>query len=298
MATGKTKSTVGLVAAIGTVVAVGLIWNWLLALLAGLPVYLLVMFIGYTPERRLWGQMEKGDREALHKLARRLGVEPEVKAQSVAKMRRARPLGHQKGASAHGSVRQPRIKEGERERCLAYYQAVTSISAFWDRESTLFNSTLVKYLDSITESPVAGRKVRKAANRLVQATHEVIRRHEALQPFPNAALPMRGAYSVFFLSLKDWAEGTLAAMEALAGGMTPQYEYVQQLMTKYESAWREAQDEGKKLLKRLGLTADEIEGLLNQIHRSTDGAKSDNWQPGRLPAISARKGKLPNRQRL
>ena len=173
----------------------------------------------------------------------------------------------------------PRIEDEERERCLTYTKAVGNISAFWDREATLFNNTLVRYLDSITESPVAASEVCKAANRLVQAAKEVIHRHEPIQPIPDAALQMQSAYIAFLISLKDWAESTLEAMETLANGLTPHYEYVQQLMEERESAWHEVQTEEKKLLGRLGLSTPEIKALLKQIHSSLNAAENDSWQP-------------------
>jgi len=175
--------------------------------------------------------------------------------------------------------RKPKIEGEERERCLAYTKAVTNISAFWDRESTLFNNTLVKYLDSITENPIAASEVCSAANRLVQAANEVIRRHEEIQSIPDASLPARCAYSTSFLILKEWAENNLAAIEALANGLTPHYEYVQQLMENYESAWHEAQNEEQKLLKRLGLTGHEIEANFVKVHSSLEAAKNDSWHP-------------------
>jgi len=174
----------------------------------------------------------------------------------------------------------PRIEGHERERCLAYItETVTNITAFLDRESTLFNNTLVKYLDSISESPLAASKICSAANRLVQAAQEVIHRHDLIQPIPKAAFPMYYAYSTLFLRAKEWAESTLAAMEALANDMTPHYEYVQHLMDKRESAWHEAYCEEKKLLKQLGLTESEVEAIPRQTHSILEAAKEDSWHP-------------------
>lgn len=126
---------------------------------------------------------------------------------------------------------------------------------------------------------MAASKVCEAASRLVKVVHEVIRRHEAVPFVPDAALRLRCAYSVFLLSLKAWAEGTSASMEALADGMTPQYAYVQGLMKKYESAWAKAQTEEKELLRRLGMTAGEMQAWQSQMLRSLDAAQADSWQP-------------------
>lgn len=174
----------------------------------------------------------------------------------------------------------PQIEGEERERCLAYItEAVTNVTAFWDKESALFNNTLVKYLDSIQTSPLAASKVCSAANRLVQAAQEVIHRHDAIQPIPKAALPMYYAYSSLFLRAKEWAESMLASIEAQASGMTPQYEYVQHLVEKRESAQHEAYYEEKKLLKQLGLTQSEVEAIPRQAHSRLEAAKGDSWHP-------------------
>ena len=71
----------------------------------------------------------------------------------------------------------------------------------------------------------------------------------------------------------------MAAIEALANGLTPHYEYVHHLMEKRESAWHDAQKEEAKLLKQLGLTEPEIKAILAQVHSSLEAAKNDNWQP-------------------
>lgn len=175
--------------------------------------------------------------------------------------------------------RKPRIEGEERERCLAYTRSVMKVSAFWDRESVLFNNTLVKYLDSITENPIAASEVRSAANRLVQAANEVIRRHEEIQSIPDASLPAMCAFSTSFLFRKEWAENNLAAMETLANGLTPNYGYVQHIREKYESAWHEAQEEEKKLLKQLGLTGPEFQATYMQVHTRLEAAKNDSWHP-------------------
>lgn len=175
-----------------------------------------------------------------------------------------------------GLFSKSRIEGEELRRCLDYYEAELMVTNFQTREADLFNNTLVKYFNSITEDPVAAVEVCKAANRLVQAAHEVIMRHETIQRIPDAALSMRCAWSVTFLSLKAWAEATLSAMEALANGMTPDYAYVQHLLGENQVVQRKAQEEDKRFLRRLKVAAAEINKILSRIN---DDAATDDWEP-------------------
>jgi len=175
-----------------------------------------------------------------------------------------------------GLFSKSKIEGDELQSCLDYYEAELMVTKFQTREADLFNNTLVKYLNSITEDPVAAAEVCKAANRLVQSAHEVIRRHETIQPIPDAALAARCAWSVTFLSLKAWAEATLSAMEALSNGMKPNYAYVQNLLRENQLAQCKAQEEDKRFLRRLKLSAAEINKMLNKIN---DIEATDDWQP-------------------
>lgn len=188
-------------------------------------------------------------------------------------------LGMLTGGKFLSLSRRPIVEREQREECLAYVGAVTSITAFWDRESGLFNNTLVKYLDSIAESSSAASETCKAANRLVQAAYEALRRHEITPSLPDFALGVRSYYCTFFINLKEWAEGNLAAVEALAEGLTPHYEHVQRLMEKRESAWHQAQRAEGELLRQLGMTGPEFETYLSHVHSSLESAENDNWRP-------------------
>jgi hypothetical protein len=90
---------------------------------------------------------------------------------------------------------------------------------------------------------------------------------------------MYDAYGTLFLRVQEWAESMLASMEALANGMTPQYEYIQRLAEKRESAWHEAYCEEKKLLRQLGLTESEAEAISRNRHYKLEAVKADSWHP-------------------
>jgi len=170
----------------------------------------------------------------------------------------------------------PKIEGDELKRCLAYYEAQLRVTAFHTKEADLFNNALVKYLNSVKENPVAANEMCKAADRLVQAAHEVNRRHEEIQPIPDAASAMHFVWRVTFQSVTAWAEANLSSIEALANGMTPDKAYVQHLVDEYQAAWRKAQEEDKKFLRRVKVTAGEIERILS---RTDEATAADSWQP-------------------
>ncbi len=168
------------------------------------------------------------------------------------------------------------IEGDELKRCLAYYEASLSLTAFQTREADLFNNTLVTYLNSMPEDPVAATEVCKAANRLVQAAHEIIRRHIEMEPIPDGASGMHLVWRATFHSFATWAGASLSAMEALANGREPHEAYLQQLVAECQAEQHKAQNEDMEFLRSLRVTRGEIAKI---ISRSTTLGPADSWQP-------------------
>lgn len=189
-------------------------------------------------------------------------------------------------------LRKARITGDELQQCLAYYEAEMRVLAFQTKEADLFNNTMVKYFGSITKDTVAAREMCDASNRRVQSIHEVLRRHEGINPVPEAACSMHYAWYTTFLAVATWAEATLSAMEAITNGMKPHHAYVQHLVVEYQTAWRKAQKEDKKFLRRLQVTPDIIEKIMR---RCIEAAEADNWQPKLIHLKSHNEADIPNR---
>jgi uncharacterized UPF0160 family protein len=63
----------------------------------------------------------------------------------------------------------------------------------------------------------------------------------------------------------------------MAEGMNPHTMYVQQLVEQYQKAWRRADAEDKKFLKRLKVSAEDIAKI---VARATSiDAIDDDWEP-------------------
>jgi len=171
----------------------------------------------------------------------------------------------------------PKIGGKELQECLAYFEAQTRVVTFQSREADLYNNAMVKYGNSINENPSAAREACKATVRLTQSADEVLRRHQGISHVPAAASAMHYAWYVGFNAYRTWALATSKAIEAMAQGMQPHTGYLQQLVGEYEKAWRDAQDEDKKFVRRLRTTGEELAKI---VARATAiDATGDAWEP-------------------
>ncbi|MBA7590286.1 hypothetical protein ES708_32400 [subsurface metagenome] len=170
----------------------------------------------------------------------------------------------------------PKIDGKELQECLTYFETQTKVVAFQTKEADLYNNALVKYSNSIMENPMAASEACKAARRLSLAATEILRRHEEIKNVPVAASAMHYAWYVTFLANAAWASATAKAIEAMAEGMNPNTIYLQQLVEEYQEAWRRADDEDKKFLKRLKVSADDIARI---VTRATTIDVTDDWKP-------------------
>ncbi len=171
----------------------------------------------------------------------------------------------------------PKIDGSELQECLACFEAETRVIAFQTKEADLHNDTMVKYVNSIMENPEAADEACKSAKRLSQAATEVLRRHDGIKNVPAAASKMHFAWYATFSANAAWASATVAAIEAMAKGMDPHTMYVQQLAKEMQEAWRRAQDEDKKFLKQLKVSAEDIAKIV--AHATTKDAAHDDWEP-------------------
>ena len=175
------------------------------------------------------------------------------------------------------------IDSKELQECLAYFEAETKVIAFQSKEADLFNSAMVEYGNSIMDSPLAAKKMKISTNRLAQSATEMLRRHGEIKNVPFPASAMRSAWHVAFLVNAAWASAMVEAIESnifaflrQSEGMNPETGYAQQLALEFKKAWRRADEEDKKLLKKLKVSAQDIEEIMA---RATTAAINDTWEP-------------------
>ncbi len=179
----------------------------------------------------------------------------------------------------------PKIDGTELQECLTYLKAATKVIAFQGKEADLYNDAVVEYGNSIMEHPGAGvaHDMKKATNRLEQAATEILKRHEEIKNVPVAASAMHSAWRESFLANALWASAMVKAIESspyalldMASGMTPQIEYAEQLAQEHQKRFSRAQDEFRKLLNRLKVSA-EVRDTIEADAIITDD--TNDWEP-------------------
>jgi len=169
----------------------------------------------------------------------------------------------------------------KRQRCLAYYQEELKLKVFQDKEADLYNKAVVKYgMSAGTDSEVAKRML-PAARRQAESAREILRRRGEMASVPAIASRMYFAWQVAYSDYLSWAEAQAAAVSAVADGIAPHAKQIDRLLLRSGKSRREAEGEGKKFLKQLKLSRDEVRKMLIEASMAV---ASQSWQLEEQPA--------------
>ena len=174
---------------------------------------------------------------------------------------------------------EPKLSNEELSQCLTWLGQHYKITTFQEKEADLYNNALVKYGVSMSIDSSASGEMVRTAKRLVQAAMECVSRIDNMVSIPEAASAAHYAWRIVLVDYLAWAGAQCAAIEAIAGGMLPRGEYVAELLQKAEDSRKKAENEEKKLLKRMqssGLTLNDIQKLAANASKSV---AAENWQP-------------------
>jgi len=171
---------------------------------------------------------------------------------------------------------EPKIQGDELRKCLAYYEQELKFKVFQEKEADLYNNALIKYGRSISTDSRAAKEVRQAANRLAQSASEILERRGKMTSIPDAASAMYFAWQLTYSDYSAWATAQSAAIEAVTNGLEPHGERVRELLSQSEKSRHEAENEEKKLIKRLKLSGGEVQKLFSN---ASAAITAENWQP-------------------
>lgn len=168
----------------------------------------------------------------------------------------------------------PKINGKELQECIIYLETENKVIFSHTKEAYIYNNAMVEHGNSILGNPSLAKDMIKAAKRLSQAATEILKQHEEIQNVPVAASAMYSAWHMAFLTHADWASVMVIAIESnifalleAAKGMNHEIEYAQQLAERYHKAYRRAEDEYRKLLKRLKLRAEDKVRILASANK-------------------------------
>lgn len=169
-----------------------------------------------------------------------------------------------------------KIKDDRRIPCLAYLEEEYKLTTFEEREAGLYNNALTKYGNAMLKDERAGKEMSKAGKRLVEAANEILRRRRDMAAIPDEVSAMFLAWSSAFSAYLTWATAQSAAIEAVTSGMKPVAGSVEQLFEQFGVARHKAEDEERKLSRRLEIRGEELQRLYDKA--STEIA-ADKWRP-------------------
>ena len=182
-------------------------------------------------------------------------------------------------------LREPRIGGEKWRKCLAYLEEEYKISAFCQTEKRLFEYILIEYTIRVNSNKITAsefqNEISRSTNRLAQSASEIMRRRARMISIPNAAYPTYSAWHKAYSAYSTWitaqaneeaekAKVQIRLVELKSLGI------IRQNLSQHEKSMSKAANEQNKLLKRLGLSEEEAQTLLEN---ALNEIKSENWQP-------------------
>ncbi len=177
------------------------------------------------------------------------------------------------------------MQDDERRQCLAYLEEEFKIAAFDQKAREAFENAMVEAATKLNASQISSQEFQKeisqAVSRLDVAAKETVRRRDKMTRVPNIALSTFSAWHRMYLAYSAWAAVKTAHEAKNARVSIPtvsknEIDRTVQLFQEYEKCKVEAAKEHHKLLKRLKLSDEETQELLNNALAAID---AENWQP-------------------
>lgn len=169
----------------------------------------------------------------------------------------------------------PKISDEEREEILKYFDDSSAVIGLQTREADRYNSELLIHMNHLDE-PESVRTLLDASDRLLRCAEECILRQRNLSPLPERASASYSAWSVTLDAYLQWARATHDAFVAISEAKTPLAERVQLLFSQQERHRKFADREDLKLLRPLGLNANDLRRIVDQASESIETVQ---WEP-------------------
>lgn len=173
----------------------------------------------------------------------------------------------------------PKLDSGEFNRCLEYLGQHYKLTTFQDKEAEKYNETLTQYRNSVLTDRHSTMEVLKAAERLKNDAHVIVKRSRQLIAVPEPLGALHFAYQRLFIDYAAWADAQYAFYKAIAEDKPPFAERVQSLFYQQEESQKQTLKEEKKALQLLmdnGLTHADIQRLQDKAFAAVE---AENWQP-------------------
>jgi hypothetical protein len=178
---------------------------------------------------------------------------------------------------------QPKIQGDERQKCLNYLEEELKISAFHEKESQLLENVMLECSLKGMHGKELQERISSASTRLAKAAEQIVKRRAKLGNIPDTALATYSAWNRMYSACSVWITEQAAQEMKHAKVLMPstskeETERMLELFQEYQKYKLEAAKEHHKLLKRLKLSDEETQELLNNAAASI---AQENWQPSK-----------------
>jgi len=177
--------------------------------------------------------------------------------------------------------REPTIEGDERQECLAYYEEEKKLRLLYERVEQLFDKRVGKYENELFQARKAGmdfmsslEKIGEVTEHISQAATEIVKRKKEMRPAPSAASAMASAWEAAYLDYEALRNPSNIVASSDIVKVEAKREGTKELFTKFDKSLRRAWKEEKEFLKRLKLTSDEGQRILDNASRAT---AADKW---------------------
>lgn len=164
----------------------------------------------------------------------------------------------------------------EREAALRYYEGSLKVSAFHEKEADRYNEELIRFQDSPEDAAGLAALIR-AAERLIIACEEALRRHASLESqVPSSATADFSSWHSVFEMAVGWSKANHEALRLLSLGQDASSANAASYLNLVSEFQRIAEGKSRDLLKRMQITEDDYARLLSDVRIALE---QEDWSP-------------------
>ena len=168
----------------------------------------------------------------------------------------------------------------ERSECLSYYAEEKKLRLLYESVEQLFDKRLGRYEDEYFQARRHGRefwsimeKIEEGYEYFSHAATEIVNRKKAMRPAPLAASAMSSAWLDAYLNYEALRQGPMVAGSD-AMEVKIREARAKELFANYKKAIQRAWNEEREFRKRLDLSSDEYQNI---VDHATIAVDADEW---------------------
>jgi len=157
-----------------------------------------------------------------------------------------------------------------------YSESYIPDSQAFDEENDFYNAVLSEDSQSRYSNSEADEKMCGAANRLMKAAEQILKRRAEVEFIPDIASKHHLAWQMAYVAYQEYVAAVSRLWEGKVQGITPNNSDLKKSQLSLKLSLKRATKETDKLFKRLQLSDDELRKMRNEAAAYYEAEK---WQP-------------------